>query len=101
MNGRFARYRHGFHVQAVPPTVCTRQFDFTPEGKDTPRDLAGKSLKGPVEDVALGKAALDARGGIDDERMGLAQGEQAQGVVEIAVGEHDGLDGTVPRPTRM
>jgi Phosphatidylserine synthase len=89
-------------IQSPLPFPSTaRELVLGSEGEGAPRDLAGESLERPVEDIAVRESAAHALGGVHHERVGFAERQEAQGVVEIAVGEDDGLDGRVPRRLGM
>ena len=64
------------------------------------RDLPGKPLQRPVEDVAGREPVAHGRGGVDRERVRLAQRQQTQAVVEVAVGQQQPADRRVPRLAR-
>src|SRR5262249_17569221 len=66
-----------------------------------PRDLPREPLERAVEHVALGESLSDPLGGVHHERMRLAQRQQAEGVVEVTVGEDDRVDGGMPGAARM
>ena len=73
----------------------------TPSSSGRQRHLPGEAL------AACGRATLPsvkprrtALGGVDDQRLRLAQRQQAQAVVEVAVGQQDAGDGRVARRAR-
>jgi hypothetical protein len=72
----------------------------TPGIQPLPRHLTLEPFQRPVEDVVLGEPGADRIGRIDDQRLRLAQRQQAQAVVQIAVGQLDPGDGRVPLGAR-
>ena len=101
MDGKLARNGHRLDPEPAALSVDARELALGSEGEGAPRDLAGESLERPVEDIAVRESAAHALGGVHHERVGFAERQEAQGVVEIAVGEDDGLDGRVSRRLGM
>lgn len=54
-----------------------------------------------IEHIAFRKSAPHRIGCIDNQRMILPEREQAQAVIQIPIGEKDGLNRRVPRVPRM
>ena len=101
MDRKLARHGHGLDEEAALSAIDTGQGRLSSGLERAPGHLLAKPLEGPIENIALGEAAMHTIGGVDDERVGFAEGEQTQGVVEVAVGEDDGVDGRVPGLARV
>src|SRR2546428_12457502 len=96
MNGKLARDGHRLDEEAAFSSIDGGQGRLSSELQRAPGHLLAKALERSIEDIALREAAPDALGGVDDERVRFAQREEAEGVVEVTVGEDDGVDGRVP-----
>ena len=53
-----------------------------------------------VQDRVLRESLTHALGGVDRERLGLAQVEQPEDVIDVAVGENDRRNGRMPSVAR-
>src|SRR5712691_11110048 len=96
MNGKLARDGHRLDEEVALSSIDTSQGHLSSELQRAPGHLLAKALEGSIEDIALGEAETDTVGGVDDERVRLAEREEAEGVVEVTVGEDDGVDGRMP-----
>ncbi len=70
------------------------------DGQRAPGHLPVEPLQRPVEDVAPGESGPDAPGRVDRQRVRLAQGQQPQAMVEIAVRQDQPGDRRVSRLAR-
>lgn len=77
------------------------EHDLAPELDHPPRHLVGRARQGAQHRVSLDQTGPHALGGQHDERLRLAQRQQAHDVIEIAVGQGDGSDGCVARRARV
>ena len=64
------------------------------------RELPVESLQRPRQRVPVDERPEDAVGGVDDERRGLAETEEAERVVDVAVREDDAGDGRASSGSR-
>src|SRR4029450_5851651 len=89
MDRWLARDRHRLDREADLLALGIDDRLFAPGLQRSPRRLPREALERLVEHVALDEAAPDGFGGVDDQRVGLAQRQETEGVVEVAVGEED------------
>ena len=82
-------------ARAMPPSGC-----FRPSSRRRQVTCPGKRSQRPVEHVALGEARAHGVGRIDHQRVRFAQRQQAEAMVEIAVGQQDAGDRRVPLAAR-
>src|SRR5262249_46724419 len=83
------------------PAVDVGQLLLLAELERAPRHLAGKAIERAVEHVAFDEAATQPLRGVDHEGMRLAQRQESQAMIEIAVRDQDRADRRLPARARM
>src|SRR5262249_10738035 len=92
MHRRFSWKNYRLGGEAGRPSVDAEDLLLKAGLHAPPRHLPGETLERTVEDVVLREAALDGLRGVNDERMGLAQRQEPEAVIQVAVREEDGRD---------
>ena len=92
VNRRLAGQRHRGDREPARRAARAGQLLRAAGRQRAPDDLPLETLERPVEHVAVDEAAADAVGGVHRYRVRLAQREQPEAVIEVAVGEQDARD---------